>query len=295
MGSNNAGSARHFSETRHRAGAWNTRFANAANPLTRRLASFVSYKRREVTRLAGMLRPHALVLDLGAGNGAYSVWLCSHKPFRTVACDWSLRALSRARDRSAHIMPVCADARALPFRDGCFDAAMTIDMLGHIAQTGAVLAEMRRVTRQAAPLFIHSECADYRRRWPDRMLLSACGSDIPAALDGHTDLKQSATMIALCARLFRIRKSYSPAGSLGWLLGYPEKYRHAFRRAPRPTLYLLTSLFAYIKRAPGLGLALRIVNALANHAEAIAGRSGGGSVFIRARNGRASFDAKGSA
>ncbi len=275
--------ARRFAEHRHSTGAWNTRVLRASSPLIRRLSSYISFKRKEASVLAARTSPGTLTLDLGAGAGAYSKWFLDIRHTKVVACDWSFQALCAARSLDERILPVCADARFLPFSNRCFGAALTIDMLGHIPETESVIAELRRVARGGARIFLHSECADYRNRWPDRMLIDACGEDAPAAIDGHTNLKTSGELIEMTARQFIVEHSYSPAGRLGWLLGYPEKYRLAFRRAGKLGWYALTSLLAACKGAPGAGLMLRIINSMTNYAELAWNHQGGGSVFIRAR------------
>ena len=45
---------------------------------------------------------------------------------------------------------MAGDALRLPFRDGAFDAVTISFGLRNVADTGAALAEMRRVTRPAA-------------------------------------------------------------------------------------------------------------------------------------------------
>jgi hypothetical protein len=143
------------------------------------------------------------------------------------------------------------------------------------------LDELLRVTRPGARLFLHSECGDYRDRWPDRMLKRKLGYDHGARLDGHVSLLSSADLRALVARRFTIERAWSPAGFSGWLTGHQDKYRTAFSEARCRGLALLTAVFSFIKRFPLTGFPLRLFNASLNHLELALGLQGGGSLFMQ--------------
>ena len=75
----------------------------------------------------------AWVLDLGTGNGLYSCELARRGAF-VVALDFDKALLRMARDQDSvgYRLFVCADAAALPFRDGVFDMALSVEVLTHI-------------------------------------------------------------------------------------------------------------------------------------------------------------------
>ncbi len=133
--------------------------------------------RRIVARAVGA-QPGALVLDLAAGTGT------SSRTFTTggaacVACDFSLGMLQvgARRLRSAPAAPpvpgaagragpvrfVAGDALQLPFRDQAFDAVTISFGLRNVADPGAALAEMLRVTRPGGRLVI---CEFGHLPWP---------------------------------------------------------------------------------------------------------------------------------
>jgi SAM-dependent methyltransferase len=174
---------------------------------------------------------------------------------------------------------VCADATRLPLKEECCAAVFSVDMLGHVAERGRALDELVRVTTLGARLFLHGECSDPHERWPDRMLLRRLGTDAVGDLDGHVAVPRSLELRHAFACRFRIEWFASPAGLLGWLLGYPEKYRGAFRAARAYPGMALTFVFAGLKRLPLVGGLLRFVNALTNHLELFLGLTGGGSCF----------------
>ena len=143
--------------------------------------------RRAVARITGA-GPGELVLDLAAGTGTSSLTFTATGA-DCVACDFSLGMLQAGRARLAGpeggrgglggtVSPqeqggsggdrsprgntsargntsfVAGDALRLPFRDGAFDAVTISFGLRNVADPGAALAEMRRVTRPGGRLVV---------------------------------------------------------------------------------------------------------------------------------------------
>jgi demethylmenaquinone methyltransferase/2-methoxy-6-polyprenyl-1,4-benzoquinol methylase len=98
-------------------------------------------------------RPGQLILDLAAGTGT------SSEPFAltgatVVPADLSLGMLQVGHQRKPDLSFVAADALALPFADGSFDAVTISFGLRNVEDTSAALAEMRRVTRPGGVLVV---------------------------------------------------------------------------------------------------------------------------------------------
>ena len=145
--------------------------------------------RRAVARITGA-RPGERVLDLAAGTGTSSLTFTAAGA-DCVACDFSLGMLRAGRARLAgprgvrgggpplprgvrgdgspreeeqggsggdrppgRLGFVAGDALRLPFRDGAFDAVTISFGLRNVADPGAGLAEMRRVTRPGGRLVV---------------------------------------------------------------------------------------------------------------------------------------------
>ena len=141
--------------------------------------------RRAVARIIGT-GPGERVLDLAAGTGTSSLTFTATGA-DCVACDFSLGMLQAGRlraGRSARLAGppgghgggghapreqggsggdrsprgstsfVAGDALRLPFRDGAFDAVTISFGLRNVADPGAALAEMRRVTRPGGRLVV---------------------------------------------------------------------------------------------------------------------------------------------
>ena len=136
--------------------------------------------RRIVARAVGA-RPGELVLDLAAGTGTSSRTFAADGA-TCVACDFSLgmlqvgarrqRAAQEGRPaacpagtagRARQVRFVAGDALQLPFRDRAFDAVTISFGLRNVADPGAALAEMLRVTRPGGRLVV---CEFGHLPWP---------------------------------------------------------------------------------------------------------------------------------
>jgi demethylmenaquinone methyltransferase/2-methoxy-6-polyprenyl-1,4-benzoquinol methylase len=117
--------------------------------------------RRAVARIT-RARPGERVLDLAAGTGTSTLTFTATGA-DAVACDFSLGMLQAGHakigagpegDGHGRLGWVAGDALRLPFRDGAFDAVTISFGLRNVADTGAALAEMRRVTRPGGRLVV---------------------------------------------------------------------------------------------------------------------------------------------
>lgn len=82
-------------------------------------------------------------LELGAGTGRNG----RHHAATTVAVDRDLSFLKRARSKGLRSDLVCADARALPFRDGAFDQAVESLVFCSLPEPERCLGELGRVVK----------------------------------------------------------------------------------------------------------------------------------------------------
>jgi glycogen synthase len=86
------------------------------------------------------------VLDVGGGYGRVAGPLS--RRHRVTLCDISAEMLKEARARCGDAVALLqADARALPFRDGAYDAVVALDLLCHLGDPVASLHELARVVR----------------------------------------------------------------------------------------------------------------------------------------------------
>jgi demethylmenaquinone methyltransferase / 2-methoxy-6-polyprenyl-1,4-benzoquinol methylase len=114
---------------------------------------------RSLTREALGLQAGEKVLDLAAGTAVSTVELARSGAW-CVAADFSIGMLRAGARRE--VPKVAADALALPFRDGAFDAVTISFGLRNVADPDRALAEMARVTRPGGRLLI---CEFGRPTW----------------------------------------------------------------------------------------------------------------------------------
>jgi demethylmenaquinone methyltransferase/2-methoxy-6-polyprenyl-1,4-benzoquinol methylase len=106
---------------------------------------------RQATRRALGLTSADRCLDLAAGTGVSTEEL-ARSGAEVVGCDFSLGMLRAGRHRPVPL--VAGDALHLPFADGVFDAVTISFGLRNVADTGAALRELARVTRPGGRLVV---------------------------------------------------------------------------------------------------------------------------------------------
>jgi len=93
------------------------------------------------------IRAGAAVMDLGSGQGITSVFLAKEYGFRVFAADlWSdpsenMRFFEQMGLSAENIVPIHADATALPFSREFFDAVVCIDAYNYFGRDKAYLGE----------------------------------------------------------------------------------------------------------------------------------------------------------
>jgi len=98
-------------------------------------------------------RPGQRILDLAAGTGTSSTPFAEAGAL-VVPADLSFGMLQVGKQRAPELAFVNADALALPFAAGAFDAVTISFGLRNVEDTAAALAELRRVTRPGGRLVI---------------------------------------------------------------------------------------------------------------------------------------------
>ncbi|WP_281903542.1 methyltransferase domain-containing protein [Phytohabitans aurantiacus] len=96
-------------------------------------------------------RPGAVLVDIGCGAGLLAPHVAG-KGYRHVGVDVTRSALEQAATHG--VTPVLADAAALPLMDGCADVVAAGEILEHVPDLPATVAEACRVLRPGGLLVL---------------------------------------------------------------------------------------------------------------------------------------------
>lgn len=112
-----------------------------------------SIARKYVPLLRRLLAPGDAVLEIGAGTGKLTEHLVGLAG-TVIASDIAPGMLRFGRARNGLGAAVVADAEALPFRDGAFDAVVAMNALSYCVHKDAALAEAYRVLKPGGRLVL---------------------------------------------------------------------------------------------------------------------------------------------
>ncbi|MGZ5411281.1 MAG: class I SAM-dependent methyltransferase [Solirubrobacterales bacterium] len=116
---------------------------------------------RERLREVLAVRPGERVLEVGPGTGYYTLdvagWAGEEGAVDILDIQREMldHTMERARERGlANITPAQADAAAMPYEDGTFDAAFLVTVLGEVPDQDAALRELARVLKPGGRLVV---------------------------------------------------------------------------------------------------------------------------------------------
>ena len=177
------------------------------------------------------LRPGLRVLDFGCGPGTISVGLANYidpGELRGVDMEESqielARELAAASGRSNATFHV-ADVTDLPFENDFFDVAHGHNILMHIPDTGAALAEIMRVLKPGGIIGCREMITSASFVYPDLNIIPRSWDmlrDLLTADDGHPDMGMAMKDHLLEAGFANIRMSasfntYNSPGEIAFL------------------------------------------------------------------------------
>lgn len=127
----------------------------------------MSFKRRSEAAYDFLaLEPGDRLLDMGSGRGFYLNFtrrLYPEVDVVGVEIDLSLLEVAKARVPGCRV--INADAAALPFPDGHFDKVLFTEVIEHVPDDRAVMAELYRVLAPGGVMALTTPNADYPMLW----------------------------------------------------------------------------------------------------------------------------------
>ncbi|HVF03828.1 MAG TPA: methyltransferase domain-containing protein [Frankiaceae bacterium] len=159
-----------------------------------------------------------ILVDVACGGGLLAPYA---KGYRHIGVDLTQSALRIARRHG--VEPVRGDAARLPLRDGCADVVVAGEVLEHVADLPAVVAELARVLKPGGTLVVDT-LADTLRC---RITMVWIGERIPGGPPRHIHdprlFVSPERLVALCAE-HGVRLSVrglrpNPGDYLRWLVG----------------------------------------------------------------------------
>lgn len=149
------------------------------------------------------IRPDDLVLDAGAGFGRHA-YEAARQGGRVVALDYAADEVEGTRATFAAMVladeidvsrcqgVLRGDATRLPFDDGTFDRVLTSEVLEHIPDDTAAIAELVRVLRPGGTF-----AATVPTSWPERVCWRLSDAyHAPIAVGGHVRIYSSTELRA---------------------------------------------------------------------------------------------------
>jgi SAM-dependent methyltransferase len=207
------------------------------------------------------LPPGARILDAGCGSGRNMVELARYGSVTAVELSAASVELARARDAGDVIE---GSVLEMPFVDGSFDLATSLDVIEHLEDDVGALRELRRVVAPGGCLLAtvpayqwlwsgHDEVNHHHRRYTRRTLASA--GELAGWKEVRTTYFNSLLLpVAIVLRLlerFSTRPTESsldlwvPPRPLNWLLERPLAFEAAMigRRGRIPAGLSLLTVF----------------------------------------------------
>jgi 2-polyprenyl-6-hydroxyphenyl methylase/3-demethylubiquinone-9 3-methyltransferase len=162
----------------------------------------------------------ALLVDLGCGGGLMAPHV-QRLGYRHVGVDIGVVGLALAREHG--VVPVRASALQVPLADGCADVVLACEVLEHVDDDVAVLAECARLLRPGGVLVIDSLAATRLSVFINVHLLERVRGGPPPGLHDprlfvdRERLLAAAERLGLDLRLVGLRPSIREA--IAWKMG----------------------------------------------------------------------------
>lgn len=177
--------------------------------------------RQALTALSG-LKQGAKVLELGCGAGQFIRAVKKNRPdLDCYGCDISKNAIEAARKENDGVGYELSEEKRMPYENGVFDALLVFDVLEHVQDPDALLAEINRVMKDGGVFYCFVPCeGDSLSLWHWIKKMVKTGHELTKKYAGHINYFSRKSLFDLFKKnnfvLARVRYSEH---FLGQLLG----------------------------------------------------------------------------
>jgi 2-polyprenyl-6-hydroxyphenyl methylase/3-demethylubiquinone-9 3-methyltransferase len=169
-------------------------------------------------------RPGAILVDIGCGGGLLAPHIAG---YRHIGIDVTVSALAIARQHG--VTPVRADAGALPLRSSCADVVVAGEILEHVTDLAAVVAEACRVLKPGGTLVVDTIASTRLARFVAVTVAERIPGGAPPRLHDPALFVDRRQLVGMCQRYgitLRLRGLRpSLPGYLRWLTGRADAVR----------------------------------------------------------------------
>jgi SAM-dependent methyltransferase len=191
------------------------------NPVVRRL---IDRFYRRLGAIVAPLRPES-ALDAGCGEGETLARLSGALPQRVAAVDVSAEAVRLTAERFPSVDVARESVYELPFEDRSFDLVLCLEVLEHLEEPEAALAELARVGARDVVISVPHE--------PWFRLGSLLRGKYLRDLGNHPEHVNHWNARSLSALLGRRLEVQAVAGSFPWLIAHCRPQGAPASRAPQ--------------------------------------------------------------
>lgn len=185
------------------------------------LSSPTSFRLRQSLQSLANLPDNAKVMELGCGAGQFIREIKALRP--TLACygsDISDHAINLAKQANDGVSYDLSAEKKLPYEDNFFDAVLIFDVLEHVTDPGAILAEVHRTLKSGGVFYSFVPCeGDALSLW-NLLRKFNIGTDLTKLYAGHINRFSRKELVKLVTSYgFTVDRIRYSEHVLGQLLG----------------------------------------------------------------------------
>lgn len=186
-----------------------------------RINSPTSFRLRQSLRAIAHLKPGSKVMELGCGAGQFIREIKALRPdLECYGSDISSHAVALAKQSNDGVIYDLSSDTKVPYADSYFDAVLIFDVLEHVFDPSAIMAEVKRALKTGGIFYAFVPCEGDMFSFWNFLRTVRIGTDLTKMYAGHINRFSRAELFSLIelSGLQVIRKVYSEH-VIGQLLG----------------------------------------------------------------------------